>query len=510
MIKGYNDKEIKVIGEKMMYHSDEVILFVEEGKVGIKNLDGSILVPADYDQIEKCEKYIYILQDDYLSLYSKRNIHGMNIHTHDNGYMFAKNGKLGWKDANGEILISAQYDDIQRWGKDFYVVQTGKHWHYINGNMEDLLSNDDDDEESIENDYDELPPFNFSVSNNKVITIQEYVGHEVKGDKYVVTVDDEWVRLSLMTGKEIAETLVNPHDEYPMTNDALNMFNNSFSYEFNAYLMYSDKEKGICDCLRQAYKMRANGNSWYYLVKVWKAPGEEPLAGELRALRYAIDRSRRLGVLQFALGHDESLKSGETKMLMVTHYNERCFPPSIEFEWTDFLNEQPLDIIKANIPELRKRVESTYLPEYIDEVWWDMLHDRIDEIRYDASRSWEETERVLDYFKENDTAYVNGVYWTVELFMDCDMTKTDSYFYIKKLEWLLKNGANVNVYKRGKTGLDLLDQPPRDFLNEKPVDEQTIEECKKVMFQYGALTMKELKKQESLNDDYRIELCRMK
>ena len=110
----------------------------------------------------------------------------------------------------------------------------------------------------------------------------------------------------------------------------------------------------------------------------------------------------------------------------------------------------------------------------------------------------------------NDTVYVNSVYWTVELFMDCDMTKTDPNFYIRKLEWLLKNGANVNVYKQGKTGLDLLNLPPRVFLNEKPVDERAITDCKKLMLQYGALTMNDLKKQESLNNDYRIELGRMK
>ena len=222
MSKGYNDKEIKKIGEQMMFHPDEVILFHENGKIGIKNLDDSILIPAKYDQIEKCEKYIYILQDDYLSLYGEHNLHGMNIHTHDNGYMFARNGKLGWKDVDGSILIPAQYDEIQRWGKELYVVQTGKRWHYINGNMEDLLNSGDDD--SVEDDYNELPPFIFSASNNKVLTIQEYVGHKVDGDDHVVTVDDEWERLSLKTGAEIAEILVNPHDELPMTKDDLRLF----------------------------------------------------------------------------------------------------------------------------------------------------------------------------------------------------------------------------------------------------------------------------------------------
>lgn len=31
MSKGYNDKEIKVIGKQMMFHPDEVILFHENG-----------------------------------------------------------------------------------------------------------------------------------------------------------------------------------------------------------------------------------------------------------------------------------------------------------------------------------------------------------------------------------------------------------------------------------------------------------------------------------------------
>jgi hypothetical protein len=50
MSKGYNEKEIKKIGEQMMFHPDEVVLFHENGKIGIKNLDDSILIPAKYDQ----------------------------------------------------------------------------------------------------------------------------------------------------------------------------------------------------------------------------------------------------------------------------------------------------------------------------------------------------------------------------------------------------------------------------------------------------------------------------
>ena len=341
------------------------------------------------------------------------------------------------------------------------------------------------------------------------MTVQEYIGHKVNSDPNVINLDGTWVRLCRKTGREISEMLVNSEDECPMTEDNLRLFNNSFSYEYGVYLMHSKSEKGVCDCLRQACRMGAYNTSWYYLVKVWKAPGMEPSAGELRAIRYSIAKSRQLGRLEFALGHDCSLEPRETKMIIVTHYNERCFPPDIEFDWTDFLNEKSLDEITAYIPVLKKTIEETYLPEYIKEVWWDMLHDRINDINYDPNRSWEETERVIGFFKKDDTSYLRGVNWCVERFMDCDTSKTDPYFYINKLKWLLENGANVNFIERGETGLDLLNKKPDTFLNKSPVTESMIEECKQLMRQHGALTMKELIREESQNTDYQVELSRM-
>lgn len=498
-----NNDEVKLIGKMLMSHNGSI--FVEKGKFGIKGTDENILVPAKYDQIEKCVKYIYILKDGYLTLYSARSIRSWNIQNQDDGYVYAECGKLGWKEQTGKILIPAAYDEIHRWGKSLYAVQNGNRWFYINDRQEEVLT----DFTLIDGEDAENPPFELSASSNKVLTILEYVGHEDENDSNVVTLDDMWVRMKRMAGEEIARLLVNPDDEYPMTEKDLALYNNSFSYEFNAYVMHSTKEKGVCDCMRQAYKLNAYSNSWYYLIKVWKAPGEEPTAEELRAIRYYTDKKQRIGQLKFSLGHDNLLKPGETKMLMVTHYNERCFPPAIEFNWTDFLNEQSLDIIKANIPELRKIVEETYQPEYIDEVWWDMLHDRINGINYFADRTWEETEKVLDYFKKDDTAYLHGVLWVVERFMDCDTFKEDPYFYINKLKWLLNNGANVNTFKESETGLDLLNNSPRTFLNDHPVDDNVISECKMLMIQNGALTMEELREKEALNNDYLIELRRM-
>ena len=502
---GYNN-EVSKIGKMLKSHPNEVNLYSENGKVGIKYTDGGIFYPAEFDQIEVCEKYVYFLKDGCLTLYSPTHIRSWNIENEKSGYIYANNGKLGWKDPKGNILIPTLYDDISRWGENVYEVLSGCHWHYVNGDLEEILT----DFTLSEEDKEDEPPFDLYHPNNKILTIQEYVGHKVDDDPNVVNIDGIWMRLSRKTGKEVSEMLVNSEDEYPMTEEDLRLFNNSFSYEYNVYLLHSKSEKGVCDCLRQAYKMGAYNSSWYYIIKVWKAIGEEPLAGELRAIRYSLGKSQQLGRLEFALGHDNSLQSGETKILMVTYYNERCFPPAIEYNWTNFLNEQSLDTIKANIPELHRIVEKTYQPEHINEVWWDMLHDRINDINYDSNRSWEETKRVLDFFKKDDTSYIRGVNWCIECFMDCDISQNDPYFYINKLRWLLENGANVNFFREGVTGMDQLNRQPDTFLNDCPVTNSMINECKQLMRQHGALTLKELIHVESENDDYRLELSRMR
>ena len=258
--------QIKLIGKTLMSQNGEV--FIERGKAGVKDANGKVLVPAEYDQIEICSKYIYILRDGYLTLYSPHSIRSWNIENESRGYMYAENGKLGWKDPNGKILIPAEYNEISRWGDDVFEVQSGSHWHYINCNMEEILT----DFEPM--DEEEVPPFDLYHPDNKILTVQEYVGHKIDSDPNVVNLDDVWVRLSRKTGREISEMLVNQEDEYPMKEDDLMMFNNSFSYEYNIYLMHSYTPKGVCDCLRQAYKMGAFNSSWYYLVKVWKASGK--------------------------------------------------------------------------------------------------------------------------------------------------------------------------------------------------------------------------------------------
>ena len=493
--------DLSLDSKKLMRYNPSDVEFTENGKLGWKTKKGGILIPAEYDQIEKCANVLYVRKGNDYELYFSNGGAEAYSHFYENGSFFVENKKFGWCKGD-EIIIPAIYDYIHSWGDYLFVVTLdGKHF-YVNEKNERVLTNmrhfDGEDEEDI--------PFNFSVSENNVLTISEYIGHQVKNDPNVVKMDT-WVRLDRISHEEIMQLLINPDDEAPINEKELENYNSQFSYEFNAYKAKSKAKSGIKDCLDKMEKMCAYSNSWFYVIKVWKAEGEEPTAEELRYLRYFIEGKNRIGSIVFALGHDSSLKVGETKILMLTHYNEECFPPSFQFDWYEYVNEHTLSEIKKQMKVQRKTVEKNILSDYREEVWQNHLTGIISDMRYCASRSWKETARVLDFFKQYDDSYQYCIKSTVDNFFNyCESNSVETdEFLLNKLRWLLENGSDVNVHNHNKTALDLISENTSSK-NDMKYNAESIERCLELLHQYGAMTIKEIQKEESSNTDYRVEL----
>ena len=487
--------------KKLMRYNPSDVEFTENGKLGWKTKNGEILIPAEYDQIEKGANVFYVRKGNDYELYFSNGCAEGGGHFYEDGSFFVENKKFGWRKSD-QIIIPAIYDYIHSWGDCLFVVTLDGHHFYVNEKNERVLTNirhfDGEDEREI--------PFNFSVSENSVLTISEYVGHEVKNDPNVVKICT-WVRLDRISHEEIMQMLINPDDEAPITEKELENYNSQFSYEFNAYLAKSKAKGGIKDCLDKMGKMCAYSNSWFYIIKVWKAESEEPSAEELRYLRYFIEGKNRIGSIVFALGHDSNLKAGETKMLMLTHYNEECFPPSFQFDWYEYVNEHTLSEIKEQMKAQRKIVEEDIDSDYIEEVWQNHFTGIISGMRYSASRSWDETAKVLDFFKQYDDSYQYCVKSTVgSLFNYCrsNSIETDE-FLLNKLRWLLENGSDANVHNHNKTALDVVSENT-SANSEFHYNDESIEPCLELLHQYGAKTIKEIQKEESENTDYRVEL----
>jgi hypothetical protein len=84
------------------------------------------------------------------------------------------------------------------------------------------------------------------------------------------------------------------------------------------------------------------------------------------------------------------------------------------------------------------------------------------------------------------------------------------------LKWLLENGADINAHYANYTGLDYLVGNYKylwdDVFSAK--DKVYIDKMRakitNILLKNGAKTLQQVREEESMNDDYKIELKRMK
>jgi hypothetical protein len=331
------------------------------------------------------------------------------------------------------------------------------------------------------------------------ISFKEYVGHPVEDDRTVVLSDVVWIRKGSIRKNELYKQLINPLDESPITKKDLELFKDvDVSDACAAYMATSSSQDGIKDCLEMMLKMRAFDKPRYYIVKVWMAPGVEPTAEALRYLRYSIENMGKQGDLVFSFGHDTNLATGESRMLMITYVSMAYNAMDFEYCWYNKLCSCPLETI---ISEIGGPYESI-----------------IRYIGYSSVRSWEETERILDYFKDKDIAFRNVVHKAVEeyIYMSRFVINPEAEaFNLRKIEWGLKNGADVNAHYDGRTPLDLVRRLNKPRIDKPTPDELVYEntrmrECEQLLLKYGAKSIEDIRKTEAQNQDYKVELQRMR
>ena len=493
----------------------------ENGQYGMTNSDGSEFLPCIFDQIIKTEDFVYARKGcSYWRFYGLKDGYLGSYVDDENTGLFIRDGKFGWKEDAKEI-IPAMYDDLRLpdefWfpgGTNFFLVKKNGKYFYINREQEPVLTH-------VRNCGQEIPesiPFEFFRDKNDIITLQEYIGHEVPEDRNIVLKNDVWQRLDRMTEHELNDIFVNPSDVYPMSEADLAEFNSDLSTEYAAYMIKIPSTENMKDGITKLEDMVFKNYDYTYLVKVWRAVGEEPSAEELRTLRDWLGESYGLRI---ALAHDAGLMAGETKILVVSFYYDPI-PRYFSFKWTINLNKCSLKELKAEHRRLVNYVNKEILPQHRDSVighYWD---DSISRIEYSRSRKWEDTLAVLEWLKKHDNTSISryGIYNDVENYT-CLTYKgtrgagTKCKFLLQKIKWMLDNGAMVNDYKYGETALDCISSCCMGWLSGQPSEQEKAkldylkDECEHLLLQYDAKTMAQIRQEEALNDDYRIELKRM-
>lgn len=210
------------------------------------------------------------------------------------------------------------------------------------------------------------------------------------------------------------------------------------------------------------------------------------------------------------LGHDVNLNPGEVRMLLVTHYHERCGLAAFEYEWERKCRTQTITELMAQVPELKRQIDEVAMEKYKEEVFLDQMRDVIAELEYDPSLSWEDVENALDFFHQQGSPcrYVVRPFLHVAearaMAMDIDAVD----FYLRAVLWALNHGAVANGSSSCQSSLDVV----RKLMGKPALAPiiNTVREVEDGLLQRGAKTKAELDEEENTNTDYYKELDRMR
>lgn len=115
-------------------------VFEQDGKYGLETDDYLWALPPKFDQIEICSDVIYAHADGY-KIHISEDCYCVTPDDHDDLRFYA-NGHIGLKTEDGSVLLPAVYDEIDDWGYgcDVVYVRRGSEFHYYNHKKEEILT----------------------------------------------------------------------------------------------------------------------------------------------------------------------------------------------------------------------------------------------------------------------------------------------------------------------------------------------------------------------------------
>lgn len=483
-------------------------IFESNGLFGCKNVCGTVL-PALFDQIEFLHNGgIYLRGGKRFALFYENGGGSEEIYEKENSRFFEK-GYAGWRGEN-DVIIPAMYDDVYKiYGLDVYETCLNCGYRYFNSNGLEILT--------AEKEYYDIPkdrPYKISVFNRpsndpELITFIAPCDENPEDDSVVLTDAGKHVRLLSYTRDEIQEFMSEGCTDLKLEREQYMLFGNDFSYEFAGYIVYGNGDNPLKECMDKLKELRAHSNSWNYLFKISTAPGHKVSPAELQAFRHVFEDCDGICPLSLhvGIGEDNGLGPGTVEVTLVTFYNERCFPAPFETEWVGHCQKCTLEELLEHEKELKGKINNAVLAKYRDEVLADQYSRPFWNIRYNKNRSWEDTEKVLDFLAEK-----NPNYWKVshaflthfdDWYFDQDENVMDKLeFSANVLRWAADRGCNLNHIIEGMTVLDHL----RACCNEHSCQDEKTSVADKIipyLIEKGAKTAEQIRAIEDASDYYR-------
>ena len=407
-----------------------------------------------------------------------------------------ENDKFGLKSIDGVIILDAVYDEIELWEKA-NVIQTrlGEKYYYFNDKKEQILT----DEPSC---MEQNIPYWEGIGWHKFM-VREIVNHI--SDNHTYSSDAGFVRIDRKEVKDVADMLAANCERIPIKSESIKLLTDRYSYEFGMTIVKLKAnidgvitEKEWMTGIDKLDTLGSFKNSWHYIDKFVTNSKTKLSVKSLYWLKHRYDMKYVvIDDLCFAYGIDDSLADGEVKWIHVEHYNEHCFPGG--YEVSDAMKYGTLD-------ELKELIESHD---------WEADGDPYGgcffsycNICYPDERSWEETEKILNYMYELGHKPEELTKCVVENLYGLELSDDpleEIKFWIKCAQWALARSEFPNDLNHGKTCYD-------DFLSNRPKlkhneVQNKIKELDKLFLSCGARTSEQqikhnMQKINNITDPY--------
>lgn len=445
------------------------IVFEQDGLLGVKDAYGTIICSPKFLQIEKCVDHVFFYLPNNTYEY-------MFLGGSESGSMpeekrpYIVNGKYGLKDKDGQVLLEPIYDIVSDWGGGSDVIYTlqGEEYHYYNHQGEEILTGVRPI--NVDTEIARTCPYYLSEEQHtEQLVTMEIVNGPI--DNHCCLIEDGmWVRLDRIARSEVRD-IMGGGELISMDDHALDRFYSRDCYIYSAYIAKGKGKNCIEDCLSQFRKMDCYESTWAYITRVWVSPKSSIPFDKISKLwtkfknlklgKYSIKQKISIQDLtSIAVGVDPSLAEDEIRMMQVIYYEERWPPYYAETDWEDAVKKGSLEDLKRAYTkvqmvcnEIRKNDKS-----YADWLIRDILSGSISG-KVKPQWTWEEEVEIYNYLYSIGHGCTTTLSKMFAKLAKEKITKSQADFLLKKTEWLLAHGSNVNAVVDKRTPLDIVSDP---------------------------------------------------
>lgn len=445
------------------------IVFEQDGLLGVKDADGTIICEPEYLQIEKCSDHVffYLPNNTYKYMYPGGA---------ESGYMpeeerpYIVNGKYGLKDKDGQVLLEPIYDKVIEWDNcDVIYTLQGKEYHYYNHQGEEILTGVRTI--NVDTEIARICPYYLSEEQHtEQLVTMEIVNGPI--DNHCCQIEDGmWVRLDRIARSEVRD-IMGGGELISMNERAFDDFYSEDTYIYSAYIAKGKGNNCIEDCLSQFRKMDCYESSWSYITRVWVSPKSNVPFDKISKL-WTKFKNLKLGgysikqkigfqdLTNIAVGIDPLLAENEIRMMQVIYFRDR-WPCHEEFEWEDALRKGSLDDLKRTYADIQMLYDEIRQEDknYAEWLVKDILSGSISG-NAKPRWAWEEEVEIYNYLHSighGCTTTLSKMFAKLAK-KKSKMTKSQADFLLKKTEWLLAHGSDVNAVVDKRTPLDIVSDP---------------------------------------------------